>query len=103
MRRRDIAARLQTRDRSRGIRHSHGPKDSIAHEVVPALARDGLNDLTRNAVENVVVGELAAEAGNRLQEPNTIDDFVTRVVRLGEIEQVASAESHSAPMRAEIP
>ncbi len=82
--------------------HADPLQDALGHEVLPGPAADGLDELARRHVEDVVVGVGAAEARRQGDLAETLDDLAAPVGRLGEEEQVPGPEAEPAPVDEEV-
>src|SRR6266576_5332648 len=77
-----VAARREVRDRRARLRHPERCENAPRHEVIPAQAGDGGDDLARHNVEHVVVGVGAAEARGGCGEPDAVRDLGPGVTRV---------------------
>ena len=86
----------------RRIGHTRRLQHVIADIILPSLPGHRFDQLPGNHVEDVVIGEAAAEAGLGLQEADAAHRLGTRQVAARHEQQVALPQPQPAAMRQQI-
>src|SRR5215475_11056749 len=97
VRRGDVVGRFESVHARAARGHAERLEEAVFDEIVPALARDGLEDLARRQVHYVLVAELRAEAPARFEKARAADDLVATVIgavphQIAAIQSAAVAE-----------
>src|SRR5262249_5332930 len=101
MRSSEIAARLQCKDARIAVLHSQRREQPLLDKVIPALAGDSLNNLTRCKEHYVLVTESGPKSERRFEKADPADHFIAVIGRVIP-DQVSAKGLKSAAVRNQI-